>query len=280
MKNITLSKKLIFTILAGLFGLIVLVACTTDSTASTLTTSVEPVQAAEAQSSEPESVIEANTIDEDNTSSIQAETSSSVNVPTVDGALSDAEVDGLIFMREEEKLARDVYLTLYDYWGLPLFQNISQAEQTHTDSVKTLLDNYGIEDPVVNDQIGVFTNQDLQSLYDQLIEQGSVSVSEALKVGAAIEEIDILDLEERLNQTDNADIQQVYNNLLSGSFNHLRAFVSNLERQTGETYVPQFMSQDAYDAIINSGMVGGQRGQGKGSGGNGGGRFGNGGRGQ
>lgn len=280
MKNKTFSKKLIFTILAGLFGLLALAACTTDSPTTALTTSVEPVQAAEAQSSEPQPVAETNTIQEDNISSIEAETSSSINVTNVNGVLSDEEIDGLIFMREEEKLARDVYLTLYDYWGLPLFQNISQAEQTHTDSVKTLLDNYGIEDPVVNDQIGVFTNPDLQSLYNQLIEQGSVSVSEALKVGAAIEEIDILDLEERLNQTDNADIQQVYNNLLSGSSNHLRAFVSNLERQTGETYVPQFMSQDAYNAIINSGMVGGQRGQGKGSGGNGGGRFGNGGRGQ
>ena len=286
MKNKTLSKKLIFTILAGLMGLLILAACTTDSPTTQLTTSVESVQSAEVESSNSKTGLEVSAIEGEDNPPIQPASASDVNSSIISSTLSEAEADGLIFMREEEKLARDVYLTLYDYWGLPLFQNISQAEQTHTDAVKNRLDNYGIEDPVANDQIGVFTNPDLQSLYDQLIEQGSVSLSEALKVGVAIEEIDILDLEERINQTDKADIQQVYNNLLNGSYNHLRAFVSTLERQTGETYVPQYMSQDAYDTIINSGMAnGGQRGKGNsaggnGTGGNGGGRFGSGGKGQ
>lgn len=35
-------------------------------------------------------------------------------VQVVTGELSDAEIEDLLFMREEEKLARDVYLTLYD----------------------------------------------------------------------------------------------------------------------------------------------------------------------
>ena len=172
------------------------------------------------------------------------------------GELSDAEAAGLLFMREEEKLAHDVYVTLYDIWGQQTFINISGAEQTHTDAVKTLLARYALQDPAENNGIGIFANADLQALYDQLIVQGSQSLTDAFLVGAAIEEIDILDLEERIAQTDNADIIMVYENLLKGSSNHLRAFVSAMTRQTGEIYHPQYMSQDAYDAIINSATMG------------------------
>ena len=120
----------------------------------------------------------------------------------VSGDLTEVEAEGLIFMREEEKLARDVYLTLYDQWNIPIFQNIARSEQTHTDAIKNLLDTYGLVDPMVNDKIGVFVNPDLQALYDQLVEMGSQSLSDALKVGIAIEEIDILDLKKYIAQTD------------------------------------------------------------------------------
>ena len=154
-------------------------------------------------------------------------------------------------MREEEKLARDVYLALYDIWGLQIFNNIASSEQTHTDAVKTLIDRYGITDNFAS-EYGLFINPDLQALYDQLVAKGSQSLGDAIKVGAAIEEIDILDLEESLEKTDKTDIITVYNNLLKGSENHLRAFVSTLERQTGEIYEPQFMSIDAYNKVISA----------------------------
>jgi len=183
------------------------------------------------------------------------------------GEISDAEVDGLIFMREEEKLARDVYLTLYDQWGLQAFSNIASSEQTHTDSVKALLDMYGIDDPVQDDTIGVFVNEDLQTLYDELIATGSQSLVDALNVGAAIEEIDILDLIENIDKTEEANIEWVYENLKAGSENHLRAFVSQLEGQSGTAYEPQYLSQALYDEIMSSS---------NGRGGNGGGGHGNG----
>ena len=183
-------------------------------------------------------------------------------------APTDAEIEGLLYMREEEKLARDVYLTLYEQWNLSIFQNIAKAEQMHTDSVKSVLDLYSIEDPVTNDQIGVFTNPDLQSLYDQLVEQGSQSITEALKVGLAIEEIDILDLKDYLAETSNPNIQQVYQNLMMGSENHLRAYVMNYERQSGETYQPQYLTQEEYQAILSAQSGRGQsQGQGRGQGG-------------
>lgn len=180
------------------------------------------------------------------------------------GILSEAEANALLYMREEEKLAHDVYVALYNQWQLPIFQNIASSEQTHTEAIKTLLNRYGLADPAYG-EAGVFANQTLQDLYDQLVAQGSQSLPEALKVGAAIEEIDILDLEERIAQTNQPDITQVYTNLLKGSRNHLRSFVSTLQNQTGETYQPQYLSQDAYQAImgtsIERGGPGGQGGQ-------------------
>lgn len=163
--------------------------------------------------------------------------------------LTRAEVDSLTYMREEEKLAHDVYLTLYDIWGLNLFQNIADSEQTHTDSVAGLLYTYNIPDPADTSPVGEFVNPELQALYDDLVAWGSQSLGDALKVGAAIEEIDILDLEEALTFVSANDIQNVYQNLLSGSENHLRAFTSTLERQTGEVYEPQYMDADDYAAI-------------------------------
>ena len=172
-------------------------------------------------------------------------------------------------MREEEKLAHDVYVTLFAQWELPNFQNISQSEQTHTEAVKALLDRYGLTDPASN-KIGEFSNPDLEALYDDLVVRGRQSLAEALKVGAAIEEIDILDLQSRLAQSDNADIQQVFKDLLQDSYNHLRAFVKTLSNQTGEIYQPQYLTLDAYQAIL-SGTSGNSGGAGNGQAGNGGG---------
>jgi len=173
-----------------------------------------------------------------------------VTLPT--GDLSDDETAGLLYMREEEKLARDVYTTLGEQWDVQVFQNIARSEQRHMDAVATLLDRYGLEDPAANKAIGEFTNPDLQALYDELVAQGSTSLADALKVGAAIEEIDILDLKDYIAKTDNEDIQQVYERLMAGSENHLRAFTSTLETMTGESYGPQYLDLDTYNAIINS----------------------------
>jgi hypothetical protein len=177
------------------------------------------------------------------------------------GALTTAEKDGLLWMREEEKLAHDVYVTLYEKWNLPIFQNISQSELTHTDAVKSLLDRYSLDDPAVGKDVGVFVNPTLQGLYDQLVAQGSQSLADALVVGATIEDLDIVDLQTRPAQTDKADIQLVYANLMKGSRNHLRAFTQTLTSQTGQSYTPQYLDQVAYEAIINSPT---ERGQGRG----------------
>lgn len=185
--------------------------------------------------------------------------------------LSQAEIDGLRYMREEEKLAHDVYVTLYQLWGQNTFKNIAASETTHGEEILNLLVNYQISDPVAGLDEGEFSDPSLQSLYDRLITSGSQSLADAIKTGAVIEEIDILDLKERLEMTSVAEIRQVYEELLKGSYNHLRAFVSVLEHQTGEIYSPQYLSVEEYQAIISGtsngqGLRGGQGGRGVGSG--------------
>ena len=147
--------------------------------------------------------------------------------------LSAEEAAALLFMREEEKLARDVYNQMFALWGQPVFQNIAASEQTHMDQIKLLLDRYGLTDPALAP--GQFTDPNLQALYNQLIAQGSVSLADALKVGATIEQVDIADLQTRLAKTNNADIQLVYNNLMSASYNHLNAFNSTQQGGNGQS---------------------------------------------
>lgn len=176
--------------------------------------------------------------------------------------LSDDERIGIILMREEEKLARDVYITLGKKWELNIFTNISNSEQTHTDAVKVLLDRYTVADPVKTNTVGIFTDNTMQKLYDDLVKQGSQSLTEALIVGATIEDLDIKDLQKLLDKTDNQDIITTYNNLEKGSRNHMRAFIRQL-KQHDVTYTPQFISQELFDSIISSeqekGKVGGER---------------------
>jgi hypothetical protein len=182
-----------------------------------------------------------------------------------DSLLTSAEQEALLYMREEEKLAHDVYITLYNLWQLPLFNNIASSEQTHTQTVKSLLDRYGITDPA-SAEVGVFTNSDLQQLYDTLIEQGSQSLGDALKVGALIEEVDIQDLDQALVTVQQADIRLAFENLKAGSENHLRAFTSTLQRQTGEVYQPQVLSAETVNAILNSASTNGMSDMGNGKG--------------
>ena len=162
---------------------------------------------------------------------------SSVSYAQAAALLSEADIDSLTYMREEEKLARDVYIYLYDKWGARVFDNISVSEQTHMDAIKTLLDRYGIPDPVTSNEVGKFTNGSLGDLYEILAGAGSVSLVEALKVGVFIEITDITDLTEGIAATSRKDIKNVYTNLRKGSQNHWDAFCSNLVKR-GEACEP------------------------------------------
>ncbi|MBI9038718.1 MAG: DUF2202 domain-containing protein [Bacteroidales bacterium] len=161
-----------------------------------------------------------------------------------------SDIAGLKFMREEEKLARDVYDHFYINWNSTIFDNISNSEQVHMDRVLDLLTFYGVEDPA-QPEPGVFSNQELQELYNTLIEAGESSVEDALVVGATIEEVDMVDIQNLLDQTEDENIQCLYGNLLKGSRNHLRSFYNKLVG-LGIIYTPQFLSDEDFYAIVNT----------------------------
>lgn len=167
--------------------------------------------------------------------------------------LSVAEQASLAFMREEEKLAHDVYAQMDTRWAesTRVFGNIANSEATHTEAVRQLLLRYSLIDPAATLAAGLFQNSTLQGLYTQLVASGAVSLIDALKVGAAIEEIDMIDINTALLNIDNQDIRLVYDSLLKGSRNHLRSFVNTLLNQ-GVTYMPQYMDALAYAAIIST----------------------------
>jgi hypothetical protein len=177
----------------------------------------------------------------------------------VEAGVSDEEEAGAIFMLEEEKLAHDVYRTLYDMWGVRVFDNISQSEQTHINAVRTLAETYNIPVGFYDETIGVFHDEKLAGLYADLTAQGSESLDAALRVGALIEELDIVDLQRYIDGTDNTSFITVYENLQRGSRNHLRAFVRNI----GGDYTPVYLEQAEYDAIIASDTERGQGGGGR-----------------
>ncbi len=175
--------------------------------------------------------------------------------------LSAEEQESLLYMREEEKLARDVYLTLYEFFESNIFNNIASAEQKHMDSMKNLLTLFALEDPVLDDSIGVYTNPVFSEFYDS--KTGKVrTIKDAIFVGILIEETDIMDLQKSIALTDSPDIQNVYENLLRGSRNHLRAFVRKLESM-GVVYEALVLDQATADAIVNSPV---ERGSSKGKG--------------
>ncbi len=172
-------------------------------------------------------------------------------------ALSDTELAALAFMREEEKLAQDVYLDMYDFLGTPIFVNIADSEQTHTDAVLRLIEKYSLADPAEGRTRGEFLDATLQGLYDSLTAQGSASLVDALLVGATIEDLDIFDLHRQLDVVDNQDITVVFEALQKGSRNHLRAFYSRLT-DMNIVYTPVYISQQEYDEIVNSPTEGGR----------------------
>lgn len=170
-------------------------------------------------------------------------------------ALSADEEADLLFMREEEKLARDTYLTFYDqYDTLTVFSNIASSEQMHMNAMLKLLKKYKLPDPAANTGIGEFTNATLQALYNTLIAQGETSGLDALKVGGLIEEKDMHDIQAAIDRSQKDDIDAVYATLMCGSRNHLRSFAQNIEALTGQPYAAQILDQTEVDEIIASPM--------------------------
>ena len=154
---------------------------------------------------------------------------------------------GLILMREEEKMARDVYAFFYEKFKYRIFGNITKSENRHFDAILSLLNYFLITDPSTN-TAGTFSNANLQNLYNKFTTE-ALTVDDALKTGAFIEEYDIADLKKLISETTNSDIKTVYSNLLRGSGFHLKAFTSLLAAR-GIVYQPTILTTSEFNAIV------------------------------
>lgn len=171
--------------------------------------------------------------------------------------ITDSEKEGLIYMREEEKLARDVYKFYSEKFGSRIFSNITLSEERHMNAVKILLDQFDIEDPIKEE--GLFSDSELQDLYNKLTDITDNNLEKAIYNGLLIEDLDIRDLEKLISETTNPDIKFVYENLMRASGNHLRAFYRQAENY-GLEYIPTYISKERFDEIISTSS---QRGKGR-----------------
>jgi len=145
------------------------------------------------------------------------------NIATTASALTANEASAILFMKQEEKLARDAYNALHAQWGAVVFKNIAASEQQHMNAVDGLIVRYRLKDNTPA-KPGEFTYPELQELYDTLVADGGISLKDALEVGVTIEEVDIEDLRAALASTREKPLKNVFGNLLNGSLNHLAAF--------------------------------------------------------
>jgi len=144
-----------------------------------------------------------------------------------DGSLSlsaDAAA-GLIYMIEEEKMARDLYDAFAEQTGSVVFDRISNSEQRHMDSLLLVAQKAGVDVTAITAAAdGVFTNASIQTLYNSLLAQGSVSLDAAYGVGVLVEQTDIADLQDYSADASIGIVGTVYANLEAGSAHHLAAF--------------------------------------------------------
>lgn len=178
------------------------------------------------------------------------EKSATLNSKITSPDLVEGEAEGILFMREEEKMAHDVYVYFFEKYKLSIFSKISASETRHYDAVYKLITAFNLTDSSTGVE-GTFNDPTIAALYLQLIAQGDVSVIGSLEAGALIEETDIIDISELIEETENPLIDTIYGNLLRGSRNHLRAFVSELAKHD-VIYDPLLLDQELYDSIINS----------------------------
>ncbi len=169
----------------------------------------------------------------------------------LEGSLLTAEeIISIKHMREEELLAHDVYTLLSGWYDLPVFRNIANSELVHTSHVKGLIEEFGLEDPAADHKPGIFTDASIQDLYNELTDMGKKSLEDAIIVGLTIEDLDIADIEDALgSEVNNEDVVRVYNALLMGSKNHLKAFHFHATRH-GIEYVPQYISMEYFMEIV------------------------------
>jgi hypothetical protein len=164
--------------------------------------------------------------------------------------LSPSDRSTLLYVSEQEKLARDLYAALSETWRLDVFHTTSGSEDIHADALRTLLGRYKLPDPALGLSRGEFSREDLAERYDDLMARGRFSPVEALKAAASVEELEIEDMGARLLHVQAPEIQSVLESVVASDKHHLRSLVVAL-RKLGHTYTPVRLPREQFELIID-----------------------------
>lgn len=144
---------------------------------------------------------------------------------TATGTMTEEQKAELAFMAEEELVAHDLYTAFAGLYDTPVFSRVANSESKHLEAVRSLMERYGVTDPTVDHVAGVFSNESLQKLYDELLVQGQASQDGALEAGRTVEKTDIEGLTAATEGATTApDAKAVFTRLLEASKHHLTAF--------------------------------------------------------
>ncbi len=111
-------------------------------------------------------------------------------------------------MREEEKLAMDLYRELGAEWGIRTFTRIAESEQQHTGSLNCRHYQAAVYQREKRREV---PSPELQKLLN--CGTGKQIGDRHLKAGALVEELDIMDLRKAIEETKNEDLRMVFSNL-------------------------------------------------------------------
>ncbi len=162
--------------------------------------------------------------------------------------ITETEAGDLQLLREEEKLARDLFRDWSD--RSELFGAVAHSKQLHFEIVGALLQRHQVTDRTLGGE-GLYVFPQLQTLHQELLARGGSTELEALAAGAELHERDLVGLEEAAGRSQLEDVRASLAEIQRGARNHLRGCVEELALQ-GVDYAPRLLSPEAFAAIINS----------------------------
>lgn len=115
-----------------------------------------------------------------------------------------------------------------------------------------ILERYNIPNLELS-QAGLFSNVKLQAVYNTGVNEGDMTLLNALQASAMSEDMHIADLGTTIVRTDNQDLTYIYRSELAQSRNDLRLIVGQIQA-FGGNYTLVYSTADSYNAIISTPM--------------------------
>jgi len=166
------------------------------------------------------------------------------------GQLSAEDQASIIYIREGAQLSRDINLLFEAAWQAQVFRDAAERQKQALRATDLLIDRHGL--PAASAEPGIYQDEQFSRLYGQFAEEGSASLPAALAAAAVLEELNILDLQTRMAQTEKADIRLVYQHLLKIASANLWSFSRAIERFGGAAYEPRYLTPLAFSELMAS----------------------------